>query len=506
MSIKNNIQQRPLFIFEMANNHQGNLKHGLRIVREIYEVSKNFPFNFAFKLQARDIPTFIHPDYQGRDDIKYVKRFSETKLSEEEFKMLKDEIERMGFISICTPFDENSVDLVERHNFDIIKIGSPSFGDWPLLERIAKTDKPLIASVAGVLLEDIDKVVSFFEHKEKKFALMHCVGEYPTLPANLQLNQIDLLKKRYPQIEVGYSTHESPDNFNSIKIAIAKGATIFEKHVGIKTAEIELNNYSATPEQIKEWLSAAQEAFVACGVNQERMKFSEKELKDLRLFKRGVFAKRYINQGEKLDISNTFLAWPNQENQILANDMSKYNCYRLKRDIKEKEPILSSDVEMVSVREKVYQIMLKIREFLNQAKIYVPDKVEVEISHHYGIDNFSQFGAVIINCINREYCKKIIILLPGQNHPKHFHKQKEETFHILYGKMTVTLNDQEKEYDAGNLVLVERDVKHSFKTDEGVIFEEISTTHYKNDSFYDDEKIINNLERKTNLTYWLNLD
>ena len=167
-----NIDQRPLFIFEMANNHQGKLEHGLRIVREIYEVSKNFPFNFAFKLQARDIPTFIHPNYQGRDDIKYVKRFSETKLSEEDFKTLKEEIEKLGFISICTPFDENSVDLIERLDFDIIKIGSPSFGDWPLLERIAKTAKPIIVSLAGASLENIDKVVSFLKHRGKKLVLM----------------------------------------------------------------------------------------------------------------------------------------------------------------------------------------------------------------------------------------------------------------------------------------------------------------------------------------------
>jgi sialic acid synthase SpsE len=52
---------------------------------------------------------------------------------------------------------------------------------------------------------------------------MHCVAEYPTAPENLQLNQIDLLKARYPQVRVGYSTHEYPNNFDAIKIAIAKG-------------------------------------------------------------------------------------------------------------------------------------------------------------------------------------------------------------------------------------------------------------------------------------------
>ncbi len=506
MPMKKDLNKRPLFIFEMANNHQGNLEHGLRIVREIYEVSKNFPFNFAFKLQARDIPTFIHPDYQGRDDIKYVKRFSETKLSEEEFKMLKEEIERMGFISICTPFDENSVDLIKRLDFDIIKIGSPSFGDWPLLDRIAKVDKPIIFSVAGATLEEIDKVVSFFGHREKKFALMHCVGEYPTLSKNLQLNQIDLFKKRYPDIDIGYSTHESPDNFDSIKIAIAKGATIFEKHVGVETDKIKPNVYSAKPEQVKQWLISAKEAFDICGVVQKRAEFSKKELADLRQFQRGVFAKQKIKSGEKVELSNVFLAWPNAENQLLANNMSKYIDYSAGKDIEENAPVFFSDVKTSNKREKIYEIIVKARKMLEEAKIALPDKLEIEVSHHYGIDNFYKHGAVLISCVNREYCKKLLILFPGQNHPTHLHKQKEETFQILSGDLTMSLDGKEKEHRPGEIVLVQRGAKHSFGTKNGAILEEISTTQFKEDSFYDDNKIMENKNRKTQLTHWLKID
>jgi len=211
-----------LFIFEVANNHMGDVSHGLNIIRGIHDVCKNFNFRFAFKFQYRDIDTFIHPDFKNRTDFKYVKRFQETRLSETHQALLKEEARKLGLISICTPFDENSVDLIEKHSYDIIKIASCSFTDWPLLERIAKTDKPIIASTAGALLEDIDKVVSFFEHRGKHFCIMHCVGEYPTNKKNLQLNQIDLLKKRYPKIPVGYSTHESPDNTDAIKIAVAR--------------------------------------------------------------------------------------------------------------------------------------------------------------------------------------------------------------------------------------------------------------------------------------------
>src|SRR5438105_14771616 len=75
------LSHRPLFIFEMANNHMGSVEHGLRIITAMREASRGFPFAFAVKLQYRDIDTFIHPDYRERFDLKFVKRFSETRLS-----------------------------------------------------------------------------------------------------------------------------------------------------------------------------------------------------------------------------------------------------------------------------------------------------------------------------------------------------------------------------------------------------------------------------------------
>src|SRR6266404_727625 len=118
------IARRPLFIYEMANNHMGSVAHGLKIVEALREVSKGFPFQFAVKLQYRDIATFIHPDYQKRFDLKFVKRFSETSLSWDDYKRIKDGIESAGFTSICTPWDELSVDRIVEHGYDFIKIPS----------------------------------------------------------------------------------------------------------------------------------------------------------------------------------------------------------------------------------------------------------------------------------------------------------------------------------------------------------------------------------------------
>ena len=500
-----NIDLKPLFVFDMANNHMGSVEHGLGIIREVHEVSKGFSsiFNFGFKFQYRDLDTFIHPDFKGRTDIKYVKRFSETRLDEDQFRALKDEIDHLGFVAVCTPFDEKSVDLIEKHDFGIIKIASCSFTDWPLLERIAKSDKPIIASAAGVSFEDIDKVVSFFEHRAKDLSLNHCVAEYPTRNENLQLNQIDLFRLRYPQIRIGYSTHENPDNFDSVKIAIAKGATIFEKHVGLRTREFSLNDYSATPEQIQQWLESAKEAFEMCGVVGRRSKFPEKEKSSLRALRRGVFAKREIKKGERIELSDTFLAIPTIEDQVTANDMSKYTEFYAEADIGLNRPILLSNTRRAEIREKVYNIVQQVKDVLQKARVAVPGQAELELSHHYGIGRFHEFGCTMITVVNRGYCKKLIILLPGQKHPEQYHEVKEETFHILYGNILINLDGIEREYTTGEVVTVERGVKHRFSTTTGVVIEEISSTHYRDDSYYTDPAIQKNKNRKTLLTYWM---
>ena len=111
----------PLFIFEMANNHQGSVEHGKTIIREIRKVCDDFPqFEFAFKFQYRDLDTFIHIDYKDRQDLKNVKRFQDTKLSQEQFGELLKEVRDNHFLAICTPFDEISVDHIAEQKYDYI--------------------------------------------------------------------------------------------------------------------------------------------------------------------------------------------------------------------------------------------------------------------------------------------------------------------------------------------------------------------------------------------------
>lgn len=484
------IFDKPLFIFEMANNHQGSVAHGKRIIQELKKIIQDYDvFHFAVKFQYRNLETFIHPDYQERMDIKNVKRFKETELSPEQFLELKQEVVKQGMYTICTPFDEESVERISEHDYDAIKIASCSFTDWNLLEKIAKQNKPVIASAAGSTIEDVDRVVSFFAHRHIEFSLLHCVAEYPVATENLQMNQITFYKKRYPGLRIGFSTHESPEDMEPIKVAVAKGAEIFEKHVGLETDTITLNGYSARPEQVENWLKIAKNTFRMCGVLDERYTPSRKEKDDLAALQRGVFAKSNISVGKEINRNTTYLAFPSQKGQLLANHLSKYTNITLKSNpVEPNAPIMLENVIEKDETERIREIGAKAMILLKKSNVVLPLNSICEISHHYGMDLFETTGVTIINCINREYCKKILVVLPGQSHPTHIHKQKEETFTVLYGVLDTVCDGVEKVVNTGESMVVERGVDHSFRSEKGCVFEEISTTHFANDSFYPDEK------------------
>lgn len=494
--------KRPLFIFEMANNHQGSVEHGKIIIKEIRKVCNEFTeFDFAFKFQYRNLDTFIHPDYKGRSDIKNVKRFQDTKLLRSQFEELLEEVRANHFLAICTPFDEISVDVIAEQKYDYIKIASCSFNDWPLLEKIAEKKTPVIASGAGSDIDTIRNVVSFFNNRNINFSLMHCIAEYPTANANLQMNQIDYYRAEFPDIRIGFSTHEDPDNMLPIKMAVAKGAQIFEKHVGVPTDAIVLNGYSANPEQVHKWLLAAREAYEICGVTGTRYKPTEKEITDLAALKRGVFVKNTLSKGQILHNDDIYLAFPCQQGQLVASDLSKYNKIQiLSNTLEANMPIMCEDVKMNDISGSVVEIIRKLIELLKESKVVVPVGSSCEISHHYGIERFFETGVAMIDCVNREYCKKILVLLPNQKHPLHYHIKKEETFVILHGTLAITLNGEAKTLHKGDILTIERRMPHSFSTVTGCIFEEISSTHYLNDSYYEKEDEFVS-PRKTNVKF-----
>lgn len=339
-----------LFVLELANNHLGKLERGLKIISEYGKVVRFNNMRAAIKLQFRDVDNFIHQDFRCTTDIRYIKKTQSTKLSRDEFAQLVKAIVEHGCIPMATPFDEKSVDLCVEFNMPIIKIASSDINDWPLIEKIAKTQKPVIVSTGGSSLKNLDDIVTFFNNRRIPLAINHCVSLYPSEDGDLELNQIDFLKNRYPGHTIGFSTHEYHDWTSSIMIAYAKGARTFERHIDIREDNIPVSPYCSLPEQIDQWFKAYKKAVEMCGApgTQKRIS-SEKEIRYLDELVRGIYAKRDLPKGYQLKqetmYDDIYAAVPLQKGQISCRELMAGEV--LLQEIKQHSPIMIDDIDCV---------------------------------------------------------------------------------------------------------------------------------------------------------------
>jgi sialic acid synthase SpsE len=336
-----------LFVLEMTNNHKGDVKRGLEIIHQFSRVVRFNNVRAAIKLQFRDVDSFIHKDFRQRDDIYYVRRVLDTKLTVEELGMLVEAIKKSGCIPMTTPFDEKSVDLIEYFDMPIIKIASSGCNDWMLIERIAKARKPVIVSVGGMSLKDMDDMVTFFENRNIPICLLHCIAAYPTEDRDQQLNQIDFLKKRYPNHTIGLSSHEYQDWHSSVLVGVAKGAGVFERHIDINFDGSTIAKYSSLPYQIDTWFKAWQHAKLICGASAEsRCMPIQKETEYLNSYIRGVYAKRDLNEGEILRDSDVYLAIPLQKGQLSCRELMLGQWgHKTLKGIKADQPITIDSID-----------------------------------------------------------------------------------------------------------------------------------------------------------------
>jgi sialic acid synthase SpsE/D-lyxose ketol-isomerase len=492
----------PILILELANNHNGSVEHGKKIIDRAADAIEGLGFDAAIKFQYRDLDNLIHSNFKGDYSYKYIKRFEETRLTDSQFFELIDHSRSKGFSVACTPFDEASVDKVVKHGFDYLKVASAYSTDWPLLTRVVDAGLPTIVSTGGLSVRDLDRSVVFLSKRIQDLALMHCVAVYPTPDDQLALNRIDLMRERFPGIALGYSTHERQDNYQAVGLALAKGAHIFERHIAEDDGTIPVNAYSSSSDHLRRWAESLRDAVSMTSGMDHSTWVNEVEQSAVRELRRGVYASRVISAGTELSDPDVFFAIPVLENQVTANDWSKLESKTATSAIEENQALQSSNVELTHVSDAVRDIIEQTRELLKKANVILPAQSRVELSHHYGLDRFFEFGAVLATLVNRDYCKKIIAVFPGQSNPEHMHKIKEETFICVYGEMTVNLGGEIHRMKEGDILTVPTGVPHGFTSAGGAVFEEISSTHQGSDSYYTDESINSNSSRKTELSVW----
>ena len=137
----------------------------------------------------------------------------------------------------------------------------------------------------------------------------------------------------------------------------------------------------------------------------ERVPASEEEKQTLADLKRGVYVNRDIKKGEVIQRKDVFFAMPVQEKQMNSGNWQEGTTSNV--ELTKNAPIRDYQVKSDSEADIIFQIMLQVRGLLNKANIFINEDASIEISHHYGLKRFREFGAVIITCINRSYAKKI---------------------------------------------------------------------------------------------------
>ncbi len=343
MTLNKNIFE-DLFVLELANNHWGRVERGLKIIEDYSKIVRFNNVRAAIKLQFRDVDSFIHKDYRHRTDLRYVKKTLETQLTKEEYVRMVRAIKAGGCLTMVTPFDEKSVDMCVELGVEIIKIASSDINDWFLLEKIATTKKPVVCSTGGSSLKDIDDLVTFFENRQIPLAINHCVSIYPSEDSELEINQIDFLKNRYPNTTIGFSTHEYNNWEWTVMMSYAKGARTWERHIDIDDGTTKVPAYNSLPEQVDVWFRAYKKAKEICGApgTQKRIP-PEKEIRYLDKLVRGVYAKTDLPAGHRLTDESCYLAVPLLKGQISCREFMRGEV--LTKPIKKDSPIHIDDIE-----------------------------------------------------------------------------------------------------------------------------------------------------------------
>lgn len=320
------------------------------IINQFAQVVKANDVKASIKLQFRDVDSFVHDDFREYEDVRYIKKTLDTQMSWRELRAMVDAVRDAGMLTMVTPFDETSVEKCIDFEVDILKIASSDIRDKTLLRKIASAGKPVIASSGGAEAHHVDALVDFFVSRGVPFALNHCVSIYPSEDHELELNQIDYLKARYPGVIIGLSTHEQRDWHDSLLIAYGKGARTFERHVDIELDGVPVSSYCTRPEQADVWFKAYHKAKEMCGGAAAAKRIvPSKERVYLDALVRGVYLKRSLPAGHLLTENDVYFAVPLLKGQISTREFEGGEV--LKTSVQRDGPLLLKAIDALYVTD-----------------------------------------------------------------------------------------------------------------------------------------------------------
>ena len=217
-------------IAEIGLNHNGSAELAERLIDVAIVAGAN-----AVKFQKRTVDQIaIRSVLDAEDDRfpEFGKTYGDIRTHLEfgwdEYKGLKSYCDERNIEFLCTPFDLDAVDFLERLGVNGYKLASHSLTNLPLLKYVAGIGKPTMLSTGMCEIGELDGAVDVFRRTGTPLVLLHCVSVYPTPAEQCNLSLIPFLRERYG-VPVGYSGHEI--GFLPTLAAVGVGACVIERHI-----------------------------------------------------------------------------------------------------------------------------------------------------------------------------------------------------------------------------------------------------------------------------------
>jgi N-acetylneuraminate synthase len=213
---------------------------------------------------------------------------------------LKQVCDELGLDLFSSAFDPSAVDFLENMGVPAHKIASPELVDLPLIQKMARTGKPLILSTGMATVEEIEEAIATARNAgARQLALLRCTSAYPAPPDEMNLRSIPDMMQRFG-LAVGLSDH-TPGIAVSVA-AVSLGASLIEKHLTISRAEGGPDSaFSLEPQEFKALVDSIRSAEKALGVVQYGP--TPHEIKT-RADRRSLFVVRELKKGDLFTSEN----------------------------------------------------------------------------------------------------------------------------------------------------------------------------------------------------------
>ncbi len=301
----NSFIKKPFIIAEMSGNHNHSLERALKIVEAAAEAGVD-----AIKIQTYTADTMTIDKADGEFFIKdkdslwqgeslyslYQKAYTPWEWHEPIFKCCRE----LGIFAFSTPFDMTSVDFLEKLDIPLYKIASFENIDLPLIKRVAKTGKPIIASTGMTTVAELDDLVrAARENGCQDLTLLKCTSSYPATPEGTNLLTIPHMKKLF-NCTVGLSDHTL--GIGAAVASIALGGMVVEKHFTLSRADGGVDAaFSLEPAEMAQLVRECNTAYQALGhISYE---VTEQEKKSVQ-FRRSLYIVEDMKAGDVITERN----------------------------------------------------------------------------------------------------------------------------------------------------------------------------------------------------------